>query len=561
MKNLKKLASLALALIMALVMAVPAFASTEPVTDASITIQNTVEGKKYDIYRIFDATVNGDNVSYTVNSAWERFFTTGDGAEYLLATKVEGEVTQVVNGKDEVVENMTAEQLSGLNPITFNGDKYMNITNANIVDFANAALAYALDNNIAVAKTVDGTGADVTEAGLPFGYYMVYMEGASELVGSSASICSLNNVTKNATLKIKATTPTIDKTADDQNAVVKGVGDDVNFTIKGKVPDTTLYTNGYTYKITDTMSTGLTFDQAKLDKLTVKINDVDITNDTHEVEEDGVTKTVANVTKTMAKNGNGFELTIDVAQYQNNVGAEIVVSYSATVNENAIGATNPETNNATLTYSNNPANGGTGDFGTSTTIVKVYTATIDVEKFGKVNGVETKLDGAQFVLYKTVNDKNVYYQYKDGKLDWVEDKNAATVATSQKDTGLLDTKFVGLGLDTYYLEEIEAPTGFNKLSAPITIAINAYEDPNAGDTEHPTAPQDRVDVVVDENGNVTKTLFLNTLAHTEKVENLSGTELPETGGMGTTIFYTVGALLVAGAGILLVVKKRMGAAD
>ena len=145
------------------------------------------------------------------------------------------------------------------------------------------------------------------------------------------------------------------------------------------------------------------------------------------------------------------------------------------------------------------------------------------------------LAGAQFVLYKTVDKKNLYAQAANGKITgWTDDQKYATVFETPG-----NGKFViaGLDADTYYLEETKAPDGYNRLKEPVNVVITANSA--SGKT-------------------VTATITYNeTATGTVRIENQTGVELPSTGGIGTTVFYVIGGLLMGVAVVLLVTRKKM----
>lgn len=472
-KTLKRFGSFLLAMALALgMMAGTALAAG----NGSITIKNTVKDKSYDLYKILDLTYSsGDKVSYTIDSDWTAFFAAGGvGASYIVNENT-GNLNAIV------VDNTT---------------KYINITDSNVSDFAEAALSYAA--NITVDKTVTGTGGDVAASGLDLGYYLVYPRGAADITEGNASICSLTSTTPDAEVNIKADYPKITKTVDDSNPEI---GQKVTYTITGQVPDTTGY-DTYTYTVKDTMSSGLTFNK-----------DVKVTIDGTEV----------NVTPDYETTSNGFSVDINVKDYQEQVGKDIVVTYTATVNANAVVGSQGNANKAELIYSNDP-NDSTSKTTNPPVEVKVYTAKLVVNK---VDGEDTntKLAGAKFVLKNKDGD---FYKYDNNSntVSWVKDQDDATEVTTDNEG---DASFNGLENGTYKLVETEAPAGYNKLTEEVTVSINyANDTSNAG--------------------------------LTTEVKNFSGTTLPSTGGMGTTIFYIVGGILVVGAGVLLITKKRMDAA-
>ena len=226
---------------------------------------------------------------------------------------------------------------------------------------------------------------------------------------------------------------------------------------------------------------------------------------------------------------NGFTLTIKVMELQEKVGKEIKVTYTAVTNDNAV--TVISKNSATLTYSNNPT-----DSESKTTTPKdeetVYSAKLVIDKCQKDNESK-KLANAKFVLK---NDEGKYYKYTAAtesaaaKVEWVKNQADATEVTTNTNGA---AAFNGLKDGTYYLVETAAPAGYNLLANEVKVTING-------------ADATEVD--------------LSSLTATAKVENSTGTTIPETGGIGTTIFYVAGGLLVLGAVILLITKKRMSSA-
>ena len=152
---------------------------------------------------------------------------------------------------------------------------------------------------------------------------------------------------------------------------------------------------------------------------------------------------------------------------------------------------------------------------------------IDKYAANKDNAEDTskKLAGAQFVLYKLDGTNKLYYKWNTTteKVEWVERAKADVVTTDGDGAAF----FAGIADGTYYLEEIAAPAGYNLLKDPVEVTVAGSK------TE------------------------IAKLTVTEQVANSTGTELPSTGGMGTTIFYVLGGVLMAGAFVLLVVRKRM----
>ena len=485
MKKMKKFSALIVALVMIFMMGFTALAAG----NGSITVSGTTKDKVYDLYRVFDMTRNSDGskVAYTINSAWEPFFAEGSkGAGYIVD-----------------------EKSGALNAITVNGAvKYINITDSNVGTFAQDALKFAAGKNAVATKTAEGSTVEFT--GLDLGYYLVYPQGATDIKSGNASICSLTSTNLAADVVVKAEYPTIKKA---DNKVSADVGETVTYTLTGKVPDTTGFEN-YMYKITDTMSDGLTFDG--VNTILVKVNDAVLSEDHYSKE----------------ANGNGFVLNIDVMKLQDNVGKEIKVIYTATVNANAVAAV--EENNVTLKYNNNPKE--LTEFTTTPPdIEKVYSTKIIIDKYDAKND-SVKLAGAEFVLqnaegkyYATASNATIATDAKDQwNVVWKENKDdAANVVTDENGVA----EFLGLAVGTYKLIETKAPEGYNLLTEEVSVII-----PTAANDEDPTNVE---------------------LVQTAAVANNSGTLLPGTGGIGTTMFYVIGGILVLVAMVLLVIKGRM----
>lgn len=357
--------------------------------------------------------------------------------------------------------------------------------------------------------TANAEGKQVADS-LPLGYYFV--------TSSTGALCSLDTTNPSATIHDKNNIP-FEKT----KTVGKNdfdVGDTVPFIISGEVPEHTIFTT-YTYEITDKMSDGLTFNE---NSLKVKVGNSDVTGDSEK----------CTIVKGTAAAPYTFKVTIFVKNCT--VGDDIEVTYSATINEKAVAKISY--NEAKLTYSDDPAN----ETHTTTTPpqkVDVYTSKIAIVKVA--DGSETtKLKGAKFVLYKedttggTTTTK--YYRRWDetiNKVTWVDKITDATeVETDEKG----EASFDGLANGIYHLVETKAPAGYNQLDKPYTVRVNEKNDPVTNENE-------------------------NRLTVTATVTNKTGAVLPSTGGMGTTIFYVLGAVLVVGAGVLLVTKKRMSQSE
>ena len=402
----------------------------------------------------------------------------------------------------DTVAAYAATEGNGLKLTQVNGGDTYVVTTVNgfsAPDFA-AALKKAINGK--AGQPLSGDAGSVTVSGLDLGYYFV--------ASASGALCNLTTTNPTVTIHDKNDMP-FEKTAD---ATDVEVGQTVTYTIKGKVPDTTGF-DKYTYEITDTMSDGLTFNR---NSLAVKVGSADVTADTDK----------CTITYEATTAPNTFKVTIKVMNCK--VGDDIVVTYNATVNEKAIAVVSE--NKAELTYSNNPTD-SESKTNTPPEIVKVYSAKIVIDKY-EAGKEDTKLPNAKFVLYKEVTSETgkstVYYKWNDTdkKVEWVADMTDADVVKTD-DNGA--AYFNGLANGDYYLVETKAPDGYNQLTEPHKVTVA---------------------------GSITDTTKLTAIA---KVANSTGTELPSTGGMGTTVFYVLGFALVMGAVVLLVTKKRMSDAN
>ena len=459
MKTMKKLTCVMVALVLMLALCVTAFAAGT----GSITVDNPKGGVTYTAYKIFDVVYDtGKNAySYTIalnpKSPWYDVVATYAGVT--LTPAATGDVSIVTKN-----DNFSAAEFSNL-----------------------------LRTNITGKSGIDLNAADgkATATGLDLGYYLV--------VGANEALANLTTTNPSVTIHDKNDVP-FDK-VDDKESVE--IGEVVNYTINGKVPDTTGFTS-YEYTITDTMSEGLTFN----DDVKVYVGNVELTGN-----------------YTYEKVGNGFKVTIKVMDIQDKVSQPIVVKYTATVNENAIAKISE--NDAKLVYSNNPTD--SKNHGELTDKETVYSAKIKIVKYhDALEDMKNRLPNAKFVLSKKVMEGEKegvkYYKYDsiNNAVTWVDTRKDADVFVTTVNG---EAEVRGLKNGTYYLIETEAPAGYNLLAEPVKVEING-SDAN-----------------------------VDSLTVTTNVENHTGSLLPGTGGIGTRIFYIAGAALLLGAVVVLLVKK------
>lgn len=412
-------------------------------------------------------------------------------------------VVYTINSKWETffaadgVKYISSTNEGGLTPIVINSTvKYINVKKTNVEAFSADVLKYALENNIQKEKhVVSSTGGDLTVENLEFGYYLVYPTDATEKT-TYGCLSSLTSTVPNGEVVIKAKYPDIEKAADDKSVEL---GQEVNYTINGIVPDTS-GSAAYTYVIYDTMSQGLTFNK--------NVN----------VQIEGKGDVTSECTIDVTTDENGFSVKIPVMDYQAYKGKKIEVTYSAMVNENAVAKI--EYNHAYLEYGRDP-----GQYVTSVPKeVEVYTAKIVIDKYDATDS-NAKLADAKFVLK---NEDGKYYKLTNNKVSWVETASNATEVTTDENGA---AAFIGLEDGQYELIEVEAPKGYNLLEKGIKITIDG--------------------------SNATRT-NLTSLTYTSKVANNSGTLLPSTGGMGTTLLYIAGGILALSAMVLMAVMNKKG---
>lgn len=508
MRKMNRLAALLALLMMSSTMAATTYADEPAAAEAttgkgSITVQNTVLNADYTVFKIFDATVNGGAVSYTLP----------DGVTY---TDIDQYFILSTNG----------------------GKTYVQLKDK--VD--NAALFNWLKGKgTKVGEIKKGTGSNLKFDGLDYGYYYIQ----SSVEGGAATMIS--SATPDAFVQEKNGEPSWGDGSKTTDEDTYSIGDTITYTVEYKNAlnfYTTENKDGtstahkiYQYVLDDTMPTAVTL-KAGLENFKVWVNGTSVkVDDTNDGDKDAV------VTIT----GNNFNVTIPWAKtqdpktdgteedfYYQDVPATIKVTYQGVLTDDAtLGSTISEEDQKNINRATINPNETTTDTGKKK---EVYSGRITIDKVDAKNK-DTKLEGAKFVVIDKVDKDGKadtgakYLKYDEkandnkGAFSWVDSLGDATVYTTN-DKG--EAVISGLAEGTYYLLEIEAPQGYNVLTTaqPVTLTKGVTDD--------------KVDH----------------LLMTAQVANNKGALLPSTGGMGTVAFAVVGLIVMAGAAVTLIIKKR-----
>ena len=527
MKHLKKLASFLLVLVMVLSVTTTAFAAN---------VSNETN-HSYNAYQIFSGTQADSSVTLG-DVAWGSGI---KGEAFLVELK--NDTRLVKDGKNIFADCTTAADVAAV--LGGYADK-SDEANA----FANVAAKH-------LTTTVTAIAADASTVELAAGYYLLVDTSAPS--EGDAMNSALLQVTNNITIKKKYGVPTVDKSVKDTDtnwgeAADWEIGSNVPFQLVGTLPTNFADYETYKYVFHDTLSAGLQYNGDV--KVYVQNGEgrTEITN--------GFT-----VDPAAAATAGGGTLTVTFTDLKAVEGvtatSKIVVEYTAELLSTAEIGNPGNKNEVHLEYSNNPNHTGEGTptGNTPKDEVLVFTYELDVTKVDGQNA-NKKLANAEFVLLN--NNKTKVAKVTDGKfVEWVGVPTASKDGTITYPAGTTltsdsDGKFVIAGLDagSYYLRETKAPAGYNLLKKDISVTITAMLDKNE---DAPALNELKLSVKDDKTGaEATESNgSVDTGIVATNVVNNSGAQLPETGGMGTTLFYVLGGILVLVAIILLVTRKRM----
>lgn len=551
MKRIKRIAAVMMAAIMALAMSITAFA-TEVSSEGASTPTGT---HTYEIYQIF----------------------TGDYADGVLSNIKWG-----ANGTGTVGEKVDNKTLEDLEAVKDNKS-----------DTAKLAI---ISKYADLESSPVQTGSETTYTGLTPGYYLVKdQDGSLSGENEAYTLYVVQVVNDTLTFKPKSDIPTTDKKIVEGNDKVStneaSIGDEVNYEITGTMPSNIADYKTYYYMFTDTLSKGLTY---KENSIKVTVNGIDVTKYFYKGvgEYDETTGTTIEVGIVDLK---ALSLLTDPAVGEITKDTKVVLTYTATLNKNAVIAGDGNPNDVKLSYSNDPNNSGNGSTTppenpgkptpthptgeTPKVEVVTYTTELTILKTDENNkflpGVEFTLtgNGVNIVLVTeetfTEAADGTYWKLKDGtytttaptvaddetdnsadyadvNTKYTKTTNVVAKGNGETETDVVGTvqadgtvTFKGLGAGEYTITETKTLPGYNTID-PITFKLTF-------DAETKTFASNNDKVTIGDD---------NTLD--TSIVNQKGSLLPSTGGIGTTIFYIVGAILVIGAGVILVAKKRMG---
>ncbi len=482
-----------------------------------ITVIDTNENHAYTAYKIFKGTPDSQETTLS-NIQW------GDGVEpagLLAAAAAAGEAEDSpLYGKfSGVTADTTAAEL---------GRMLEGLSNEEARAFAGMAAKHVTDNGYTGYYQSGTYNIPVIDPG----YYIV----VDSLVNADAQEMYsgyIVRVVTNTIVSPKISVPTIDKKVYDSDSgewskgADHSIGEDIHFKVTIQLPDNFKDYEKYTCIVNDKLSAGLTFDRIS----------------GCSVDGRGVTEQYY----TSSVNNNVLTVNIDAIGAGAADSSVIELEY-VTVLNSAAASGDPENNEVTLTYSNDPTNSHDSTLTSDTPddVVHVYTYRLDIAK--QLKGTAAPLPGAFFILSREMDHATEYAVISNGKMeDWTQVEAEASRLESVSDGSIsLD----GLGDGTYQLTEVQAPDGYDLLEEPITIVLDGKQD-EQGLLSSLTCSASGQGLL---EGSVQTDMEEGSASMI--VENTKGSLLPSTGGAGTFLFFGCGMLLIGAAGTVTVIRRR-----
>lgn len=538
----------------------------------SITIQNpthssaTVAGKTFNIYKVFNATTDGTSTSYSwyekddVIPFYDFFYGENGVVE---KNKVNGNVMGAVN------YIMDVQKTQGNIGVSQLAEAFHNYITSNEIDFVKTVMVDA--------DTQDKKTTSVKIDDLTYGYYLIYdnttLATGAQATSAVRSAVMLTTVNDNVVVTLKANRPEINKTILENDGTTYGkgtssmIGDTVCFKIETLVPSHTMYSD-YRYYINDKLPTGL-----ELIDETIKVK--------CQVGTAEPKTLIENTDYVLSKPGDdGADFKVDFTDKMNgdeqfDINDKLIIEYEAKVTSD-LPAKQVAVNKAILTYSNDPTNDSS--LGTTSSEANVYSYQMILSKFAQdTNGVlkNVRLSGAQFELYKdetlisfttaseTTADGKTFTKYIVAESGTSGATTTLTVhnqgdATITLPSGIInegghlgDLYIFGLSEGTYNLKEITAPDGYILPDQPFVLNIeDTIGEMGYVATLEFSGSHAGSGSIVNTNG------YSDSHTLTADITNTPGAALPETGGMGTTLFTVIGLVLMCAAGVFFAMKRR-----
>lgn len=553
MKNFKRFTAAVAATLMAASLSIPMAMTASAVKDTISFTGEVGENHKYFAFKIFGGevkTTDVDDVQKTelTNIVWAN---EEKSADFLDALKLDTSI-----GSDFKDCTNAAEVAAVLGTYQNNSPKAKAFAKFVAANKDKVAIVNAISNNAILADTD--------------GYYVVVetpLEGTPESAAMTSYLLAVYDASEGAELEVKSAIPTVIKKIKENSTLDESVGttdnrmsdyviptdyndtadfsigDTVPFQIVGSMPSNIDEYASYKYIFHDTLDSQFTLaENFGASNVTITIDGTTITSGyTVTAVDNEITITFTDIKKVAALTAN----------------SKVVVDYSATLSNAAVIGQMGQKNAVYLEYSNNPNVGGEGETDTTSKTPKdeviAFTYELDVTKIDGANK-DLKLEGATFKLQATDGEHGGKWVKVDanGKVSGWADKEAdGSELTSNKD-GIF--KVIGLDKGNYSLKEIDPPKGYNILANPVAFDITAAIGNSQNDNEITGDELSYLRLTVDDQQ---KLGSVGTGTVGMSIENNSGSTLPSTGGMGTTLFYLGGGAMVAVAGIVLITKKRM----